>query len=778
MEKGMSVDKARSVWLLTAALIMIATWAVSATGWTKGISIVTFVGLGSILIGTMLARSILPWLLAHLFSVVIGLGWSFWVTSRLLPAHYTWLERWQNLAIRLNTWYQLAQQGGTSYDNLMFIFQMSVIVWLMGYLTIWFIFRSGRVWPAIVPGGLVLLINLYYAPQDITFWFILYMLVSLLLVIRFNLYTQEQQWRAEGIFFRPDISFDFLRDGFIFSVVIILASWMAPPIVDAKTIPFLDEFQGSWRDIQNEWNRMFADLNYRDRIAFDTFGSSLQLGGPRRLTNEPVMDVRVQGLGRYWRAVVYDFYTGDGWLTRDEDSAGFGPDETLSLPVFEAREAVTQTYTFYRDNATVLYAMSNPVMLSRSAKVTFNALSDQQIAQTGYPGWSNNGEPWVEEITYIRSNAAVDRGESYQVVSMASRATVSQLETAGNDYPEWIRERYLQLPNTITERTRQLARQITEPHNNNFAKAQAIERYLRNNIKYNERLATPPPNVDKVDYILFTAKEAYCDYYASSMVVMLRSLGIPARLAAGFARGTYDADIDSFHVLNRDAHSWVEVYFPRYGWIEFEPTAAQPNIIRPTSSENEDSFATGGLRNPGDPGLNEFADRPDGSFEDNAPLGDGSLPFVFRLPLFGVQISLPRSVIDSGMYVVAAIILGGLIAGGVWWRKQNQINPGQSIDAFYQGMVKLAGWMGVAIRPWQTPYEHAAVLHRTLPTYRQEVDTITGEYVYQTFRNKNGLKPANNFGSQNYQTALAWHRLRPAMLKAAIKRRMPKWLRK
>ena len=102
MNKGVSIDKAKSVLLLTAALVMVATWAVGATGWTKGLSIVTFIGLGSILIGAMVTRSILPWFLAHIFSAIIGLGWSFWVTSRLLPAHYTWLERWENLAIRLD----------------------------------------------------------------------------------------------------------------------------------------------------------------------------------------------------------------------------------------------------------------------------------------------------------------------------------------------------------------------------------------------------------------------------------------------------------------------------------------------------------------------------------------------------------------------------------------------------------------------------------------------------------------------------------------------------
>lgn len=780
MDKRINIDQAKPVLLLTAAVVMTVTLGVGATGWTKGVNIITFVGLGSIIISVMLARSILPGIIAHVFSIIIGIAWSFWVTSRLLPAHYTWFERWQNLVIRLNAWYERAMQGGTSYDNLMFILQMGVIIWAMGYLTIWFLFRSGKVWPAILPGGLVLLINFYYAPNDISFWFITYMMVSLLLIIRFNLYYQEHKWRAQGVFFRPDIGFDFLRDGFIFSALLIGFAWFTPPIVDAKTLGLFDNFEGTWRDTQNEWNRLFADLNYRERQAFDAFGSSLKLGGPRHLTDEPVMDVQVEGIGRYWRAVVYDYYTGDGWLTRDEDKAAFGLDNALSLPMFEARAPVTQTYAFHRDKATVLYAMSNPVALNRSARATFNALSAEEAAQANIPNWSNTGEPQVEEVTFIRSDATVDAGESYQVVSLTSQATTNQLQNAGNGYAGWVVERYLQLPDSITDRTRQLARDLTDNFDNNFDKARAIERHLRNELKYNEAFSAPPAGVDKVDYVLFTGKEAYCDYYATSMIVMLRSLGIPARLAAGFARGTYDSEKAAYHVLNKDAHSWVEVYFPEYGWIEFEPTAAQPNIIRPTS-DDDPLFSSPAIPPENRPGLGE--EYP-GQFEEGLLYEDSyygsTLPYIFTLPLIGTQINVPRSAVNGSISFIGVAFLIALVAGGLWWRQQVQVKPGEGIFALYPRMVKFAGWMGVRFYGWQTPYENASVLQRALPTCRQEVENITSEYVFQTFAdNKNGTVTRNFSGlSQAYRVEIAWNRLRPAMVKAAIKRRLPKWLRR
>jgi transglutaminase-like putative cysteine protease len=770
--RRINLEQSKSITFLTAALVMVTIWGVIAAEWTKGLNMLTFIGIGAILIGIMLARSVLPAIVAHIFALVIGVAWAFWVTSRLLPTSYNWLDRWENLALRLYNWYLIAMQGGVSYDNLMFIFQMGFILWVVGYLTIWFVLRSGSPWLAIVPGGLVLLINFYYRGDvtNIATWFVLYLVIALLLVVRFNLLEHQIRWRSEGIFFRPDINFDFFRDGLIFSVLVVGFAWFMPPLVDAKTIGVLDEFQGSWREMQNEWNRLFADLNYQEQAVYDSFGASLTLGGARQLSDDLVMDVNVKGVGRYWRAAVYDYYSGDGWVTTDDDRSSFGPNaDTLALPVFNMREPVTQTYTFYRDNATVLYGMNAPIALDRSARVNFNALPDELVTQeAAIPGWTAPGDPWVEEITYMRSNATVDKDEVYQVVSLASRATTSQLEEAGVDYPTWVTDRYLNLPPSTTDRTRQLARELAAPHQNNFAKTQAIERYLRNNITYNESIPTPPPGVDKVDYIVFTSQEAYCDYYATSMIVMLRSLGIPARLAAGFARGTYNGEKDAFEVRNRDAHSWVEVYFPEYGWIEFEPTAAQPTIIRPTNSENEQAFAAGSFF------PENLPERNGGNEPENIPIDDevvagGDLSSGISLAFLGWNVSLPAAAV---LIIAVPLLVGGiaLALGTLWWQSQKTVTTSRAQDIFqvYKKMLNLAGWMGHQIRPWQTPYEHAAVLERSLPEQQQSLQLITNEYVRQAYsRQEQAI---------NGEVGHAWYRLRHVMIRQTIKRYLPEWL--
>src|SRR5690606_13245115 len=154
-------------------------------------------------------------------------------------------------------------------------------------------------------------------------------------------------------------------------------------------------------------------------------------------------------------------------------------------------------------------------------------------------------------------------------------------------YPEWVSGRYLQLPDTITPETVALAEELAGDLTNPYDKSIAIRDYLRANIEYNDQIDAPPEGVDPVHHVLFNAPEAYCTYYASAMAVMLRSQGIPARLVSGYALGEYDEPSQSYRVRAVNAHTWVEVYFPNYGWLHFEPTSSIPVAERPSSSAGE-----------------------------------------------------------------------------------------------------------------------------------------------------------------------------------------------
>ncbi|HMF91804.1 MAG TPA: DUF3488 and transglutaminase-like domain-containing protein [Candidatus Angelobacter sp.] len=149
-------------------------------------------------------------------------------------------------------------------------------------------------------------------------------------------------------------------------------------------------------------------------------------------------------------------------------------------------------------------------------------------------------------------------------------------DSDSHDYPRRIAELYLKLP-SLDHRIVDLARRAAGPAQSNYARARAIESYLKSNYGYTLELpgdGTPDP----LAYFLFERKKGHCEYFASSMTVMLRTLGIPARVVNGFHGGEYNDLTGSYIVRERDAHSWVEAYFPEFGWVTFDPTPAGPAV--------------------------------------------------------------------------------------------------------------------------------------------------------------------------------------------------------
>ena len=224
---------------------------------------------------------------------------------------------------------------------------------------------------------------------------------------------------------------------------------------------------------------------------------------------------------------------------------------------------------------------------------------------------------------------------------------VREVRAAGAEYPQWINARYLQLPEAYSPRIKALAEEITATAETPYDKALAITRYLRENIEYVSTIPSVPNNKDPLEWILFEYKKGYCVYYATSEIVMLRSIGIPARMAVGFAQGTgtsqgsIDENVEnvvanSYTVRKNNAHAWPEVYFPNVGWVEFEPTGNQAPLDRPIAPR-EDLDSTNGL-NPGNLPIPE-------SNLDKLPLDDGLnndpttadstfFPLLYLLPLF------------------------------------------------------------------------------------------------------------------------------------------------
>ena len=246
--------------------------------------------------------------------------------------------------------------------------------------------------------------------------------------------------------------------------------------------------------------------------------------------------------------------------------------------------AITATIHTLQTGQDVLFGPPSPIGTSLAVNADVTPL-----------GGSGTGSQVL--VSMLRSRVTLRKDSVYTVTSAVSLAPPSTLRTDNTNYPDWVKQRFLQVPDELPRRVRRLAEHVAGTQKNEFDRASAIEAYLRQ-FPYNSQIAAPPPGTDGVDYFLFDVKQGYCDYYASAMVMMLRSIGVPARFVAGYAPGEFNNQSEAYVVLEQNAHAWVEVFFPSYGWVQFEPTASEPVLLRPTQAPQETVTPAGGAANP------------------------------------------------------------------------------------------------------------------------------------------------------------------------------------
>lgn len=273
----------------------------------------------------------------------------------------------------------------------------------------------------------------------------------------------------------------------------------------------------------------------------------------------------------YWRGTVYDQYAGAGWVTGAFSTQTI-PANTPLIPGLlsgyrllhlDVRMVEPEGRLFWSG---VLFSADIPFTANWRARPPSDLFADQSALLQA-------------DIFAASTNAGLYQAETYVPIP-----TLDDLRSASTDYPEGIRVRYLPLPGSVPERVHELARQITDGLSTSYDKAKAIETYLRTNYPYDLDVPPPPEGRDVADYFLFDLQKGYCDYYATAMVVLARSSGLPARFVSGYSPGSYDAPNAQYVVRELNAHSWAEVYFPEIGWIEFEPTASLPVIERVQAS--------------------------------------------------------------------------------------------------------------------------------------------------------------------------------------------------
>lgn len=611
---------------------------------------------------------------------------------------------------------------------------------------------------AVLVAGVVLLVNMLLTGREQLLFLVVYAAAALFLLVGMHALDERGTWMRRRIGDPGAIAALYLRGGAIFIVVAVAGSLLLAE--RAASAPL----GAAWDGVDDQLIRWGQELQRFFPAGGDfrgvggvTFGATAQI--PNRWFNDngvaftARVPTSVDVL--HWRAATYDTFALKAWLqtgvTAFPASAGDplldGTSEAPD-PAFTTTASTTITPDGYHDN--LVLSPGIPVTVSRAANVLLQG-DDYAFAGVVLP----------------------DPGSGYDVQSAvlnvggSAGLTANELRAASTDYPASIAEMYTDVPDgAIGPKARQLLDQVlaaaspagVSPDNPDgvptpYDLASFMQAYLSSdaNFRYTTDLsAYPCDDASAVECFAFT-RHGYCLHYASTMAILMRAAypdnPIPTRLVQGFLPGVRAGA--TMTVRNRDAHAWVEVYFPGYGWIPFDPTGGEvgrPSVLPPgapvASAQPTPPTANGTSR----PRPTRRTDTEPGTGGPTGPAGANR----------------PG---DRTVFILLAGLLVLLLGAGIavaWVRgPRGEITP----DSAWRTLVRLAGRVGAAPRPTQTVYEYTDGLARLVPAAREDLAVVATARV-ETVYAKVQLAPDRLDAVKQ-----AMRRLRPALVRLVFRAR-------
>ncbi len=639
-------------------------------------------------------------------------------------------------------------------DSLFFVAFVCLAFWLIALLAGYWFARHGRVLTAIILSGAALITVQVYANYQShgSWWLAVYLLMALLLVGRVYFLRSKQDWVRRRVFVSEEAWPSILGSLLMTLGIAIVIAWTVP--VSAAGL----NSAGDW------WNRVTRPM--RDRLSnavsslngpygrpsSDFYGQTLAIGRNAAIGDSTVLTVDVQeGTAStprfYWRGRVYDQYVDGQWSTQKASTRAFSPQSGgLAIPDAEGRTTTQLQMTSQFPSQSLLYAPSQPVWVDRSALI----LAEQP-------------EAGIYDVFSWSANSPVTTGGKYQVRSELADPNVQELEAAGTTYPEWIRDRYLQIPDQLRDQFHVLAERVSAGTTNPYDAAAAITDYLRANLQYSETVPAPPEGQDPVAWVLFDYRKGFCNYYASAEVLLLRSIGIPARMAVGFAQGELQNGV--YVVRRRDAHAWPEVYFPGYGWLEFEPTVIQAPLMRPDLAQAISGPSAGnprlvrplegeegaGIQSPGEatqPRPVPFSATTAGRILLVLVLISALAGLMYLAVRFRVWLQVPLAISNN--------LQRNGMASPRWidqWIRWNDLQPVERAFASINWSLR---WLGQPQPIDATPSERARALEHVLPAASDHIEALRSEFEAGLFT----PRPANMGRARGASLLVVLHAVR------------------
>ncbi len=556
----------RAGWIslvLLGVMALALAWSVQGAKWLDQLDFLVPVALSAVVAGALLGvfRGSIVWALP--LGAIVGTGVVLWtVGGEYFPA-LDQVGRLMALRTEFIDW--LVVVLGTGYPPQMtpYAIGLGALMFATVFAAAFAVYRHHRVLDAIVLLGAALIVNMSAILTDLFFQLLLFVVAAMLLWLRAALVDRQDGWQRRRVNETLEVPTAIMRSGILSAATAIGLAWLLTAV--AVAAPLTDAWRsmdGVWTGVQDQFDSVFGSLtNPQSRISGNSFGSSFVVQGEWVSVDDEVL-VLAAPRALYLRTVTYDIYTGHGW------------DSSASVErTVEAGELLFDEPTSERSIALDAVAIEEIGIEMRQpiGRDLFTAGSPMEIYAPAIIS-EPLGQPLLGHIQHA---SALGEGESYQQLVQISTATEAELGAAGDEYPEEVRDLYLDT-SRVTDGVAREAERVTDGAENNYERAEALANFLKNDpsFTYSTTAGVPPSDQDWVDFFLFDpefGRSGYCQYFATAMVMMARSVGLPARLAAGFAPGERQDD-DTFLVREANAHAWAEIYFPGYGWEIFEAT--------------------------------------------------------------------------------------------------------------------------------------------------------------------------------------------------------------
>lgn len=630
------------------------------------------------------------------------------------------------LGDRLELWLRSVAVGQPIYDPVAAAMIWGLLTWLLAAWAGWMLRRAAKPFWACAPFlALFALVLAYTGTNILAMALVILALLGLMIVVPYA--ARLRRWQSHNLPYADDLGFDLTLIAVPTVLFIAVVAALIPAFSPREIARWVQLMSPPATSPSNTLTNSLGLVpapratSVFDEAVAPGMPRSHLLGASPELLHKLAFTVELdapappQTILYYWLSSTYDVYTGGGWLTSSLRSNTYDANELAQAENVPSYLPVHQTIRTQRA-AGLVYAAGSVISVDHNFQVAWRGNEDMFAAQ-------------------VQANL-------YRVESRVPIYDEAALRAAGQGYPDWVVTRYLALPDEVPQRVLALARDLTATAPTPYDRARAIESYLRT-LPYTLNLPEPPGSRDVVDYFLFDLKRGYCDYYSSAMTVLARAAGLPARVAVGYATGTFDPTARRYVVTEAEAHSWTQVYFPNYGWVDFEPTSA---------------------RSPRD--LQE----PRGYWEVGRP------PQISgKIEGEGVGgLALP-----DWKWLVPAIGLGLMLLIGlaslIDLFRLRRSAPSVAMAALYRRLYQIAGQLGLPVTASHTPHQvgemleayfdclaHGGQLLMRQPSLGETVSEVVTGYVQTTY----GARPPSR--SQSALMIAKWEQVRPQLWMARM----------